>query len=288
MGILQNANREFCGVFRIWGGTVLNSAYPQETVGNWHLTGKQRNLTAGEGITDDKVGVPLGLLHPASWIMPQKPGMLSSRNEINSALAFTGSIAGGKNADAALTGTGTLAGTAQLIVSGTAALVATGTLSANIVAVLNAAADLAASGDLAGSLSALAWATMDIEANETLAATIRATGTLTCDITPFTELSPQTLASAVWEALAVDNNDPGTMGEKLNDAGSASNPWTELIEGGMTAAQLLKLMAAAMAGKVAGAPGGPIEITGVDGSTIRITAVVDSDGNRTSVTYNVS
>ena len=48
---------------------------------------------------------------------------------------------------------------------------------------------------------------------------------LSGDITPFTELSPENLAAAVWNAVATDYNDAGSMGEKLNDAGSAGNPW---------------------------------------------------------------
>ena len=44
------------------------------------------------------------------------------------------------------------------------------------------------------------------------------------EFTPFTELSPQTLAAAVWGAVAVDNNEAGTMGEVLNAAGGGSTP----------------------------------------------------------------
>jgi hypothetical protein len=36
---------------------------------------------------------------------------------------------------------------------------------------------------------------------------------LSGDITPFTELSPQNLATAVWAAVAADNRDPNSMGE---------------------------------------------------------------------------
>lgn len=36
---------------------------------------------------------------------------------------------------------------------------------------------------------------------------------------PYTELSPQSLATAVWSALAAANNEPGTMGDLLNAAG---------------------------------------------------------------------
>ena len=56
---------------------------------------------------------------------------------------------------------------------------------------------------------------------------LTATGKLEGHILPYTELSPQSLAAAVWAALSADNNASGTMGEKLNAAGSASNPWTD-------------------------------------------------------------
>ena len=38
--------------------------------------------------------------------------------------------------------------------------------------------------------------------------------------TPFSELSPEGLAAAVWQAVAATNNEPGTMGAKLNTASS--------------------------------------------------------------------
>ncbi|MBK7330866.1 MAG: hypothetical protein IPI85_17805 [Dehalococcoidia bacterium] len=44
-------------------------------------------------------------------------------------------------------------------------------------------------------------------------------------------------------------NDVGTMGEKMNDAGSG-NPWTEVIEGSYTAAELLRIITAALAGEL--------------------------------------
>jgi len=43
---------------------------------------------------------------------------------------------------------------------------------------------------------------------------------MTGEMTPFTELSPENLAKAVWSALASENNDIGTMGAKLNTASS--------------------------------------------------------------------
>lgn len=62
-----------------------------------------------------------------------------------------------------------------------------------------------------------------------LSPNLTGTGELSADITPFTELSPENLAASVWAAAATDNNESGTMGEKLNDAGGAGNPWASLL-----------------------------------------------------------
>jgi hypothetical protein len=45
------------------------------------------------------------------------------------------------------------------------------------------------------------------------------------------ELSPEGLASAVWSAIANDNDVPGTMGAKLNGAASAGDPWSTTVPG---------------------------------------------------------
>lgn len=67
----------------------------------------------------------------------------------------------------------------------------------------------------------------------TLSATsdLRGTASLEADITPYTELSPESLAASVWNSLAANFNDPGTMGEKLNDAGTAGDPWATALPG---------------------------------------------------------
>lgn len=88
--------------------------------------------------------------------------------------------------------------------------------------------------------------------------------------------------------MAAANNVTGTMGEKLNDAGSGSNPWTEVIESGFTAAEILRILAAVLAGKVSGAGLGTETFVGIDGTTDRVVSTVDSNGNRTSVTLDGS
>ncbi len=104
----------------------------------------------------------------------------------------------------------------------------------------------------------------------------------------FTALSPESLARAVWSAVAAANDEPGTMGAKLNDAGGASNPWTEVIESGYTAAEILRLLAAVMAGKSSGGGGATVTFRDAADSKNRITATVDANGNRTAITLDAT
>ena len=102
-------------------------------------------------------------------------------------------------------------------------------------------------------------------------AVFAATGALAAAITVFgATLTTGNVGHAVWSALAEANNDAGTMGEKLNDAGSAANPWTEVIESGLTAAEVLRLIAAAMQGDATGLDTGAIAFKSLDGTKTRV------------------
>ncbi len=284
MGLLTNGFRDYIGVYQCYGAGTVNGGYPSTLVANFALTGRNRNFAAGSGIADGTVGRPYGYRAPGAWIMPQKAGALSAHNIILGDGELVGAIAGGKNGEATLSGSGTLTGTAALIVSLAAALSGSGTISnAALLAYLNLAAELAGSGDLAGAASALAHAVAVLEGEGTIAGTTTATalGTLAAAITVTGgTLTTANVGASVWGALAASNNDAGTMGEKLNDAGSASNPWTEVIESGYTAAQILRLIAAAVQGNATGLEDGTPTFKGLDGTTDRIEATYSS-GTRT-------
>lgn len=262
MGVLQNACREKLGVYRLWGGTVLNSAYPQDTVGNWHLTGMQRNITAGEGISENKVGVPLGNLHPSAWIMPQNAGMISSRNNLNGDATFTGSGALGRNIQSSMTGQGVMSSlTGQLVVSGFASLANYVTVTSNAYAALAAVASIANGVTVSSSLLAKGWASASIDQTTSVVAVRYATGTLEADILPYTELSPQNLATAVWD---------------------------ENLETNYAARELMRVITSALAGKISGAETSTVTIRDINDGKNRITAVVDGNGNRTTITLDVT
>lgn len=284
MGVLQNARREIVGPLRLWGGTILNSAYPVATVANFHLTGMQRNLTWGEAIPDETVGVPYGVRHPTAWIMPQKPGALASRNEAMGDGGVTDAdMWAVKLAEAALTGTGELTATGSLIVQLVAAIAGSGEISdADIKAFLQLSAALTGTGDAGGTLTGLGALLAALTGTGTAnGSTLTGVGAMAADlVVTGTGLTTANVGPAVWSAIASANNTAGSMGEKLNDAGSASNPWTEVIESGYTAAQILKLIAAAVQGDAAGLESGTPTFKGLDGTTDRITATYSS-GTRT-------
>ncbi len=120
---------------------------------------------------------------------------------------------------------GSLAATGALIVSAVATLTGTGAVTGTLLGKLNAVATLAGTGNVAGSLKALGNTVATLNGIGSVTGTRYAIGHMEAELTPFTELSPENLAAAVWNAIAVVYNDVGTMGEKMNDAGSGGDPW---------------------------------------------------------------
>jgi hypothetical protein len=198
------------------GGPTLS-----DTRANWNATGAERNSRFGEAGMSTLAARPVGYYPPYTWALPTTNGQMLSAFQIAGVGAFTGSGAMGVNGAASIAGVGTLTADMQLIVSAVAALTGTGTLTASVVAVLNAAADLAGIGALTATINAIGSFAAALAGTGTIAPVINATGELSADITPFTELSPATLAAAVWEAVAADSFTTGSMGEALN--------WAQII-----------------------------------------------------------
>jgi hypothetical protein len=115
-------------------------------------------------------------------------------------------------------------------------------------------------------------------------------------------LSPTGIANAVWSAIAADNNDAGSMGEKLNAAGTAGDPFTaDLsgydpgqaggiirdnltdIENGRTLAQAVRLMKSALLGPTANDGKKFLDEDGVD---TRFDVTLNTDNERVSVTID--
>lgn len=223
MGLKQNTTilaqlplRQFgglpAGIRSMWGRTDL------------------RNSTVGEGITTQLAGIPGGHYPPSSWNLPYKAGQISNFTYVGATVtAGPLNIAGGKNAvgDVAFTFT---VGPSQLelVVSASGSASFEFTLTGNAAAVLQAAGAIAVEFTVGpATLGAESGIFGDTTITFTAIATSRADGNMEGAVTPFTELSPQSLAAAVWNAIAADYTETGSMGELMNTGAS-----------GLTAAQV--------------------------------------------------
>jgi hypothetical protein len=164
--------------------------------------------------------------------------------------SLSADITGKLEASASIGGSGDLIADISAVVQIQAALAGLGLLTSDIIGAGLVESDLTGTGALTSAISAPAHMSSSLAGLGTFIITSGAIpGYMEAQITLSTELSPENLAAAVWNAVAASFNSAGTMGEKMNDAGSASNPWTEVIEGSYTAAELLRLLTAVAAGK---------------------------------------
>jgi hypothetical protein len=191
------------------------------------------NQSVGEGIPSTLAGIPSGHLAPSSWVLPYKPGAMSSFTScVVQFSTSTPTIAAGRNIDGNTTVTITVnPADGQLVVSAVGSTSITFSSAANLAGALSAqgAASFAFAVPNA-TLGAIVDAQGSAPITWSLSATPRATGNMVGNITPFTELSPQNLAAAVWSALASAYNDAGTMGEKLNNAASGGVDYNTLAD----------------------------------------------------------
>lgn len=212
-------------------GTSLFGDRPQS-----NKNGSWRNVYSADNNLgfDQKNATPSGYVPPYCYKIALKSGgMATFRFITGDGNVVNANLAGGLNADALLTGTGDITNAAAaLIVTAVAAIVGTGALTADITGKLEASATLLGAGDLTGALGAIASAVASLSGSGTLVADTFATGTMTADITVTGGvLTAAEVAAAVWDSIATAFNNPGTMGNKLNSAASAGDPWGTALPG---------------------------------------------------------
>ena len=288
MGLLSNGYRHFTKG-KLFGATALDGANPSVLPSRFNQAAPIRNQFLGEGITSKLAAQPSGNLHPSAWVMPQKPGAMSSRYEAGISISGTADgvmgvpISGSASfaitiADADIlpvddtsplrTGSasfsiGFLDATGQLITSGsgsasmsittntpvlTASVNSEGVASFSISAAgaLGAEANMVGEASLSFSVAGSMLPLDDSSPLRTGTAVFSISGSLvpyaighmvgTTDVA--TELTADSLAAAMWRALAADYNDAGTMGNKLNTASSGGVDMDALAQAILAAAQI--------------------------------------------------
>lgn len=167
----------------------------------------------------ERDSIPSGYVPPYSFVLSPKAGSIACRYEMNGAGDMTAALTSGKNCEVTLTGSGDLVSpNLSLVVQLAATILGSGGLSASLSGTVQLAATLAGSGDIDAALGAIAWITSTLSGSGTIDESTNLTGIahMSADITPFTELSPESLAAAVWDALAEEFDSPGSTGERLN------------------------------------------------------------------------
>ena len=133
------------------------------------------------------------------------------------------SMAGVLSAVASLSGSGeiTAANLAGVLLA-TATLTGVGTLTPpQLDGIWAMSADLSGSTSLLAGITAIGHAVANLTGEGALTLTSGAVpGYMEAEITPFTELSPQNLAAAVWNSLVATFQEAGSMGEAMATAGS--------------------------------------------------------------------
>jgi len=234
-----------------------------KTRSNWGRNGALRNFAITEYSIDayELASMPSGY-GGRGWLMPITAGGISAHSTASGLAAFTASIAAGRNIAAAFAGAATFTGVGQLVVSGVGSFAGAATFAGNVTAALGAAGTFAGAASWSGSTTAIAHAVGSFAGVASFEAIRYATGSIAGSFAPAV-----TLEAAGFSSYLLDQED---------------------VESGLTLRQALRLVTAATAGKISGGGTSTITIRNavVDGVD-RITAEVDSDGNRTSITYDL-
>jgi hypothetical protein len=236
---------------------------------NGSRAGTRLGFYAGEGTSNgagdslaDKSGFPNGYGFDG-WLCPVKGGGMSVYNTITGSGTVTAAhLSMGKALAAALSGAGTIsAASLSLIVQLAAALAGSGTISsATLQAVTSLAAALSGSGSVsAASLSLIVSLDADLSGVGGIsAANLRGTASLEADLT--------------------------ALGDLLTSSNVGQLVWAQILEAGFDASRILRIIAAATAGKVSGAPGDEV-FRNLGDTKDMIAGTSDEDGNRDSATY---
>jgi len=215
-----------------------------------NYSGAERyNQSIGDGIQDKTAGHGYGHLHPSSWLMPYKAGAMSSRNA--SPISFsisTLNVAQGIN----------LSGDAPIT------FFATGTGQAVAALIGSTSFSFSGAGELNAPFNMVGASTITFTESGTLSGTADIAGT--ANIT----FSGSLVTGAIAHLTAVPIETALTADQ------IASAVWATVIEGSVTATEMMRLNHAVLAGK-----------TDITGTTVTFRDIADTK-NRLTVTMSGS
>lgn len=235
MGILQNGYRHNL-TGKIYGSTNVDGWHPAVGVYQGHRAAANRNIFAGEAITDDLVSVPSGNRPPQVWIMARKSGGMSSHSEARGTTTATLSLASGINLSGLSEGVADALATLQLVVSMQGTSAGSCTVTGNILAALGMSGSAAGVATHSATINALAWGVGTAAGTSTATLTSYATGRLV-GTTEESGLTVAGITNSVWNALLSNYTVSGSAGNTLSLAGSGGVDYNTLAAAILTAAQ---------------------------------------------------
>jgi hypothetical protein len=220
---------------------------------NFNKPGMMRSMGAGSGNDWTLAAIPKGFGAGGAWMLPKTAGAMTSRRMARIVIDGTGSVREGS----IIVGTGLLtingSGDGELITwsyiigSSTITISAYGTGGTLISATGSAIITIDGLGAIKAILGAIGSSVITISALMNTGAApgwIAGDGLLTIigdgdpigigwmeGTTAEGGLTPAGIANAVWNAIAASLNATGTMGEKMNAAGAAGDPWLTTLPG---------------------------------------------------------
>jgi len=231
---------------------------------------------------------PTGTNPPYSIIVGDKGALLSSTTTISGSSLVTSAVTKGLAASSDITGSGTISGNVSLIVKLACNILASGSLSASLVGKLEMASALAGQGSITASLNLIAFVVSEITGSGTISGTFKGNASLSADISSSSTLSPENLAAAVWNSIAASFNTAGTMGNKMNSAASAGDPWSTSLPASYSGTQAGNILAQIQTlvdelHKIQGLdPSSPVTITPTSRTASGIDIVIGGDGETIS------
>ena len=242
---------------RYSNGTATAGAYAANTKANYSNPSVNKSRII---FWSSKQSLPDGYKIGDAIFPPLKSGGIASTTNISGSGALSAEAILARLSEALLSGTGDLSANLSVITPGEATLSGAGAVSADVQAVSALTVTIAGVGSITANLSAVVPMEAALQGQASLSPNLTGLGRLEASITPFTELSPESLAAAVMNSS---------------------------VETGYNMEEALRLILSSVAGKLSGAGTSTITIRSVTDGTSRIVATVDSNGNRSSVVYDV-
>lgn len=186
---------------------------------------------------------PTGTEPPYSRVFAPKGGEMSTTTSIYGTGGITSPLSMGITMSADLSGSSDLAVAVGLITSIQASLSGAGSLSVNLSLTLDLAAALIGAGDISGALNLLIPIEVALNGTGNLSAALKGNADLASNIyVNQSDATVEQIVNGVWNAVASQYNQSGTMGEKLNAAGTAGDPWTTDLSSYNTSGTAGKIM----------------------------------------------